>query len=78
MVHDYHLHRHDPPFLRARLAGIRGILDWYGRRVDSTGMLEVIMFLEETFGIKVGDDEMVPENLDSVDRIAAFVRRKKD
>ncbi|HEU4722098.1 MAG TPA: alpha-L-rhamnosidase C-terminal domain-containing protein [Gemmatimonadaceae bacterium] len=39
MVHDYHLHRHDPPFVRARLAGIRGILDWYGRRVDSTGML---------------------------------------
>jgi alpha-L-rhamnosidase len=39
MVHDYHLHRHDPSFVRARLAGIRGILDWYGRRVDSTGML---------------------------------------
>ena len=39
MVHDYHLHRTDPAFVRARLAGIRGILDWYGRRVDSTGML---------------------------------------
>jgi alpha-L-rhamnosidase len=39
MVHDYHLHRSDPAFVRARLAGIRGILDWYGRRVDSTGML---------------------------------------
>ena len=39
MVHDYHLHRDDPAFVRTRLAGIRGILDWYGRRVDSTGML---------------------------------------
>ena len=39
MVHDYHMHRNDPAFVRERLAGIRGILDWYGRRVDSTGML---------------------------------------
>jgi hypothetical protein len=39
MVHDYHLHRDDAAFVRQRLAGIRGILDWYGRRVDSTGML---------------------------------------
>jgi len=39
MVHDYQMLRDDPAFVRARLAGIRGILDWYGRRVDSTGML---------------------------------------
>ncbi|MEO8620559.1 MAG: alpha-L-rhamnosidase C-terminal domain-containing protein [bacterium] len=39
MVHDYHMHRNDPAFVRERLAGIRGILDWYGQRVDSTGML---------------------------------------
>jgi hypothetical protein len=39
MVHDYHMHRDDAAFVRARLAGIRGILDWYGRHVDSTGML---------------------------------------
>jgi acyl carrier protein len=45
--------------------------------IDSTGMLEVILFLEERFGIKVADDEMVPENLDSVNRIAAFIERKK-
>ncbi len=45
--------------------------------IDSTGMLEVILFLEESFGVKVADDEMIPENLDSVNRIAAFVERKK-
>jgi acyl carrier protein len=45
--------------------------------MDSTGILELIMFLEETFEIKVGDDEMVPANLDSVDNVVAFVNRKQ-
>ncbi|HMA21684.1 MAG TPA: alpha-L-rhamnosidase C-terminal domain-containing protein, partial [Gemmatimonadaceae bacterium] len=39
MVHDYFMHRDDRAFVGERLAGIRGILDWYGRHVDSTGML---------------------------------------
>lgn len=45
--------------------------------VDSTGMLEVIFFIEETFGIKIDYSEMVPDNLDSIERIANFVSRKK-
>jgi acyl carrier protein len=45
--------------------------------VDSTGILEVVMFLESKYAIKVADDELIPENLDSIDRIAAFVRRKQ-
>ena len=44
--------------------------------IDSTGILEVIQFLQEEFGVDVKDDEMTPENLDSVARIAAFVARK--
>jgi len=44
--------------------------------VDSTGVLEVVMFLEETFGVVVEDDEIVPENLDSVAAMAAYVARK--
>jgi acyl carrier protein len=44
--------------------------------LDSTGILEVIYFLEETFGIKVSDEEMIPENLDSVNNIVAFIERK--
>ncbi len=44
--------------------------------VDSTGILELIMHLEERYGIKVQDAEMLPENLDSVDNIAAFLQRK--
>jgi acyl carrier protein len=44
--------------------------------VDSTTMLEVIAFLEAEFGIRIRDDETIPENLESIDRIAAFVDRK--
>jgi acyl carrier protein len=45
--------------------------------LDSTGFLELISYLEETFAIKVRDDEMVPENLDSLDNIAGFLARKR-
>jgi len=44
--------------------------------IDSTGVLEIIMFLEEEFGVKIADEEMIPDNLDSVSRIVAFVERK--
>jgi acyl carrier protein len=47
------------------------------RIVDSTGVLEVIGFLESTFGIAIADDEILPENLDSIARIAAYVGRKQ-
>jgi len=44
--------------------------------IDSTGILELVFFLESTYGIKVADAEMVPDNLDSVVRVARFVARK--
>jgi acyl carrier protein len=44
--------------------------------IDSTGVLEVIGFIEETFGISVDDAEMLPENLDSIAGIAKYVIRK--
>jgi acyl carrier protein len=43
--------------------------------VDSTGVLELVAFLEQSFGIEVKDADMVPENLDTIGNIAAFVRR---
>jgi len=49
-----------------------------GGWVDSTGMLEVITFLETEFGLRIADTEMLPENLDSIQRIAAFVARKRE
>lgn len=45
--------------------------------IDSTGIMEVIFFLEDELGVQVADTEMVPENLDSVDNLVAFVGRKK-
>jgi acyl carrier protein len=45
--------------------------------IDSTGMLEMIAHLEETFGISIADQEMTPENLESIDRMVAFVTRKQ-
>ncbi|MVA98381.1 acyl carrier protein [Nitratireductor sp. CAU 1489] len=45
--------------------------------VDSTGILELVSFLEERFEIAVADADIVPGNLDSIDRIAAFVARKR-
>ena len=44
--------------------------------MDSTGVLDLVMFIEETFGIQVEDEELIPENLDSVDRLVAFVEKK--
>ena len=44
--------------------------------MDSTGVLELVGFLEQTFGMKVADDELVPENLDSVELICAYLERK--
>ena len=45
--------------------------------IDSTGILELVTYLEGEFGIVVLDEEIVPENLDSVDQIAAYVIRKQ-
>lgn len=45
--------------------------------IDSTGILELIEFLEAEFSVHVEDDETVRENLDGIDRIAAYVARKR-
>ena len=44
--------------------------------IDSTGVLELVAFLEERYEIKVEDDEVIPDNLDSVSNIAAYVEKK--
>ncbi len=44
--------------------------------IDSTGFLELVTFLEERFGIRIEDEEMIPENLDSLDSIEAYVEKK--
>jgi acyl carrier protein len=44
--------------------------------VDSTGVMELVVFVEETFSIRVLDEEVVPDNFDSVGRLADYVARK--
>ena len=44
--------------------------------IDSTGVLELVTFLEETFEIQVDDEELIPENLDSIDNVTAYLERK--
>jgi acyl carrier protein len=45
--------------------------------IDSTGILELVSFLEERFAIQVADADIVPANLDTIDRIAGFISRKQ-
>ena len=45
--------------------------------IDSTGILELVGFIEDSFGIEIGDAELVPQNLDSIASIVSFVQRKK-
>lgn len=48
-----------------------------GGYVDSTGMLEVIGFLEEQFSIRVAEEELVPDNFETIGRIVAYLDRKR-
>jgi len=45
--------------------------------IDSTGVLEIVGFLEQSLGLQLNDNEIVPENLDSIASIASFVERKQ-
>lgn len=44
--------------------------------IDSTGVLELVGFLEQEFSIVVEDDELLPENLNSINNVVAYVERK--
>jgi acyl carrier protein len=45
--------------------------------IDSTGVLELVTFLEENFKIQVDDEELIPENLDSINNVAAYLEQKR-
>ena len=46
--------------------------------IDSTGVLELVAFIEEKYGVSIGDRELLPENLDSLHNVTRFVARKID
>ena len=70
ILENYLLTRDDASLGNADSLTGRGIL-------DSTGALELVMHLEERYGVTVQDEELHPDNLDSIDRIAAFIERKR-
>ncbi len=45
--------------------------------IDSTGVLELVTYLEDTYGIQIEDEELIPENLDSIDNIVRFLEMKQ-
>ncbi len=46
--------------------------------IDSTGVLELVSFLQEKYTIHVADDELIPENLDSLSKVDAFIKKKRN
>lgn len=48
-----------------------------GGIIDSTGVLELVNFIEETYKIKVEDEELIPENLDSIKNLVVYINRKQ-
>jgi len=64
-------------FLFGRAEALNDDDSLLGNVVDSTGTIELVMFLQEQFGITVEDEEMiVPENFSSVKSLSAFVEQK--
>lgn len=45
--------------------------------IDSTGVLELVSFVQETYGIRVTDDELIPDNFDSLSKLESFIVRKR-
>jgi acyl carrier protein len=62
--------------LNADLSGDKSFLE--NGIIDSTGVLELVTFIEENFGIKVEDDEIIPENLDSLNNLDHFITEKTE
>jgi acyl carrier protein len=44
--------------------------------IDSLGVLELVAFVEETFGIRIEDEEIIPDNFDSINKLVTFVQSK--
>jgi len=63
-------------FLSGHAEALRDGEPLQGNVIDSTGALELVAYLQDHFGITVEDDEVIPENLESVNSVVAYVSRK--
>ena len=46
--------------------------------IDSTGVLELVSFVQETYGVRVADEEIIPDNFDSISKLVTFITSKKE
>jgi acyl carrier protein len=44
--------------------------------IDSTGVLEIVQFIQTSYGLRLNDNEIIPDNLDSIQKISSFIKRK--
>jgi acyl carrier protein len=65
-------------FLSGHAEKLRDDGSLLGDVIDSTGVLELVSYLQDRFNITVEDEEVVPANLDTVNSLAGFVARKLD
>ncbi len=63
-------------FLFGRKDQLRDAESLLGNHIDSSGVIELVTFLQERFGIDVKDEDVTPENLDSIRNIVTFISRK--
>jgi acyl carrier protein len=63
-------------FLFGRAEELRDGEPLQGNTIDSTGALELIVFLQDHFAITIDDDEIIPDNLNSLNNMVAYVSRK--
>jgi len=63
-------------FLFGRAEELKDAEPLQGNVIDSTGTLELVTFLQDHFGITVEDDDVVPENLESVNNVVSYVTKK--
>lgn len=64
--------------LLGKPADVRGMASFLEAGIiDSTGVLELVQFIEETWDVQVKDEDMVPDNLDSLSRLVGFIQKKK-
>jgi len=45
--------------------------------IDSTGVLELVSFVEETYAIRIDDEDLIPENLDSINNVTKYIETKQ-
>jgi acyl carrier protein len=70
IVENFLFGKEDTPLTRDESLLERGV-------IDSTGVLELVGYLEKTYGIVIEDEELIPENLDSIERLVRFLERKR-